>query len=187
MLSWSINKKINSSCRDSCCKIIEHEINKKEEKSVKILFNKTEDKSAEFLKKYGKIRLISYDTHRKDHGPGRIELKIEKDTIQIPNIKIIDNIVLDKYFSKKIVEVLLSRENKCIVSDCYFPRHLILFYKQNKIVDFYEFCAECGGSRQSKNINFPHLCSEKGDRIIRIFKEMKLKNDGEDGGDYQYF
>ena len=73
------------------------------------------------------------------------------------------------------------------MADCYNPRHLILFYKQNKIVDFYEFCAECGGSRQSKNIIFPELCTGKGDRIIEIFKEMRLKNDGEESENYKYF
>ncbi|WP_298115131.1 hypothetical protein [Flavobacterium sp.] len=148
--------------------------------------NKTEDKTSEFLKKYDKIRLISYNKHRDVFRP-KYELKIEKDTIQIPNIKVIDNIVLDKYFSQKIAEVLLSTEKECIVADCYNPRHLILFYKQNKIVDFYEFCAECGGSRQSKNINFPELCTEKGDRIIEVFKDLKLKNDGEETENYKYF
>jgi len=145
-----------------------------------------ENKTSDFLKKYDKIRLISYNTHR-DVYSTKYELSIENDTVQIPNIKIIDNIVLDKYFSEKIAEVLLSTEDECLMDDCYNPRHIILFYKQNKIIDYYEFCAECGGSVQSKNINFPELCADKGDRIIEIFKEMKLKNDGEETENYKYF
>lgn len=145
-----------------------------------------ENKTAEFLKKYDNIRLVSYNTHR-DVYSSNYELKIAHDTVPIPDIKFIDNIVLDKHYSEKIVDILLSEENQCVLADCYNPRHLLLFYRQDKIVAFYEFCAECGGSRQSKNISFPELCTDKGDRIIEIFKEMKLKNDGEETEDYKYF
>ncbi len=148
--------------------------------------NEQEKKTSKFLKRYDKIRLVSYNTHR-DVYSSKFELKIEKDTIRIPDINIIDNVVLDKHYSEKIAEVLLSTEEECLLADCYNPRHLILFYKQNKIVDFYEFCAECGGSRQSKNIAFPELCTDKGDKLIEIFKEMKLKNDGEESDTYKYF
>lgn len=145
-----------------------------------------EKKTAEFLNRYDKIRLISYNTHR-DVYSSNYELKIENDTIRIPEINIIDNVVLDRHYSEKIATVLLSTEEECLLADCYNPRHLILFYKKNKLVDFYEFCAECGGSRQSKNIGFPELCTDKGDKLIAIFKEMKLKNNGEEGDDYKYF
>ena len=148
--------------------------------------NEKENVTSEFLKRYDKIRLVSYNQHR-DVYRSKKELKIENDTIEIPNIEFIDNIILDKYYSRKIAEVLFSTEKECLVADCYNPRHILLFYKNNKIVDFYEFCAECGGSRNSKNINFPELCSDKGDIIIQIFKEMKLKNDGEETENYQYF
>ena len=148
--------------------------------------NKKEDKNSKFLKKYDKIRLISYNTHRDTYRTS-YELKIENNTIKIPDVKFIDNIILDKYFAEKITDVLFLEENECVLADCYNPRHLILFYKQNKLIDFYEFCAECGGSRQSKNISFPELCSDKGDKIIAIFKEMKLKNNGEESENYQYF
>ncbi len=148
--------------------------------------NKKENKNSKFLKKYDKIRLISYNTHR-DVYRTKYEPKIENDTIKIPNIKFIDNIILNKHFAEKITDVLFSEENECIMADCYNPRHIILFYKNNKLVDFYEFCAECGGSRQSKNINFPELCADKGDKIIEIFKEMKLKNNGEENENYKYF
>lgn len=148
--------------------------------------SKKDNKSSEFLKKYDKIRLISYNTHR-DVYSSNYEPKIENDTVKIPNIKFIDNVILDKYYAEKITEVLFSEENECVLADCYNPRHIILFYKKDKLVDFYEFCAECGGSRQSKNINFPELCTDKGDKIIEIFKEMKMKNNGEENENYKYF
>lgn len=144
------------------------------------------NKNSEFLKKYDKIRLLSYKNHR-DVYTSKYELKIENDTIIIPNVAIVDNVVLDKYYAEKITEVLLSTEEECIMADCYNPRHILLFYKQNKVADFYEFCAECGGSVASKNISFPEICSGKGDRIIEIFKEMKLKNNGEETENYKYF
>lgn len=107
--------------------------------SIFILSCTQKDKKAsEFLKKYDKIRLISYNTHR-DVYSSKYELKIENDTIKIPEIKFVDNVILEKQFSEKIFEVLLSTEDECLLADCYNPRHLILFYKQNKIVDFYEF------------------------------------------------
>jgi hypothetical protein len=148
--------------------------------------NEKDKKTFEFLNKYDKIRLISYNTHR-DVYSSKYELKIENDTIQIPNIKYVDNVVLNEKFSRKIAEVLLSTEKECDLADCYNPRHIILFYKEDKIIDFYEFCAECGGSAQSKNIKFPELCTDKGDRLIEIFKEMKLKNNGEETENYKYF
>lgn len=148
--------------------------------------NEKEKKTSDFLKRYDKIRLISYNTHR-DVYSSKYDLKIENDTIKIPEVEFVDNVILEKQFSEKIAEVLLSTEDKCLLADCYNPRHLLLFYKQNKIVDFYEFCAECGGSRQSKNIYFPELCTDKGDKLIEIFKEMKLKNDGEESDTYKYF
>ena len=151
-----------------------------------IYCSKKENKTTEFLKKYDKIRLISYNKSRDVYSTD-YEPIIENDTVRIPNIKFIDNMILDKHFSEKITEVLFSEENECVLADCYNPRHIILFYRKNKLVDFYEFCAECGGSRQSKNINFPELCTDKGDKIIEIFKEMKLKNNGEETENYKYF
>jgi hypothetical protein len=148
--------------------------------------NKKDNKTTEFLNQYDKIRLLSYNTHRDVYG-SKYELKIEDDTVQVPNIKYVDNVVLNEKFSRKIAEVLLATENECVLADCYNPRHIILFYKANKIIDFYEFCAECGGSTSSKNIKFPALCTGKGDRLIEIFKELKLENDGEETENYKYF
>ena len=126
---------------------------------------KKEDKISSFIKRYDKIVLLSYSEHR-DIYRNREELKIENDTIIIPKVKFIDNVTLDNKFSRKIVEVLYSKNKDCSYADCYKPRHIILFYKKNKIVDFYEFCAACGGCRESKNINFPEFCSQKGFKMI---------------------
>lgn len=142
--------------------------------------------STEFLKEFDKIRLVSYNTKR-DVYSSDYELKIENDTIKIPNVKFIDNVVLKKDESDKIFQILLSSPEIGTLADCYNPRHVFLFYEKNKMVDFFEFCAECGGSRASKNIKINSFCTEQGRELIKVFKEMKLKNDGEESDTYKYF
>ena len=76
----------------------------------------------------------------------------------------------------------LNTENCCLLNNI-----ILLFYKNNKLIDYYEFCASCGGSTQSLGMNISSICIEQGQELIKIFKEMKLKNDGEEGLDYKYF
>lgn len=141
----------------------------------------------ESFDKYDKIRLVSYSEHRKEAEKTDI-IKLVNDSIEIPKVQIIDNIVLDNLFSDKILKILSSKDYKdCSYADCYQPRHVLLFYKNNSIVDFYEFCASCGGSRQSKGIKVSDICSEQGIQLVKVFKEMKLKNNGEEGDDFKYF
>jgi hypothetical protein len=140
---------------------------------------KKEEQSTFFLKKYDKIRLISYhkprDIYNSPHQP-----KIENDTIEIPNIHCIDNILLKPDSSKKIYEILLSNEQNCLLADCYRPQHMLLFYKQNKLLGFYEFCNSCGGNA-SQNIKMPPFCSSKGEKMMALFEVMKLQNTGNTG------
>jgi hypothetical protein len=146
-----------------------------------------EVQSDEFLKDFDRIRLISYNTKREVYN-SNYELKIENDTIKIPNINFIDNVVLKKNESDKIFDILLTFPEKCTLADCYNPRHILLFYKKNKMVEYFEFCAECGGSQSSsKRIKINSICSEQGKQLIKVFKEMKLKNDGEESDTYKYF
>ena len=141
----------------------------------------------ESFDKYDKIRLVSYSEHRKEAEKTDI-IKLVNDSIEIPKVQIIDNVVLDNLFSDKILKILSSKDyNDCSYADCYQPRHILLFYKNNSIVDFYEFCASCGGSRQSKGIKVSDICSEQGIQLIKVFKEMKLKNNGEEGDGFKYF
>ncbi|WP_333599891.1 hypothetical protein [Flavobacterium sp.] len=155
-------------------------------KSEPIVNTENYELTNKFLSGFDNIKLISYDTHRDDYS-SNYQLKIENDTIKIPEVKYIDNVDLDNKFSKKIFRVLLSENKNCTMADCYNPRHILLFYKKDKLVGFYEFCAECGGSRQSENIKIAPICTKKGDELIAIFKEMKLKNDGEESENYKYF
>ena len=146
-----------------------------------------EVQSNEFLKEFDEIRLVSYNTKR-DIYSSNYELKIENDTIKIPSVNFIDNVILKKKESDKIFNILLKFPEKCTLADCYNPRHIILFYKKNKMVEYFEFCAECGGSQSSsKKIKINSICYEQGKELIKVFKEMKLKNDGEESDTYKYF
>ncbi len=134
---------------------------------------------------YDKIRLISYNTARIDRD-GKLPAIVDND-INISGVEFVDDVTLTPTQSEKIIEVLQAKESECVMADCYNPRHILLFYKQAKLVGFYEFCAECGGSMQSENLKLQSICTAQGDELIQIFKEMKLRNDGEESEDYKYF
>ncbi len=54
---------------------------------------------------------------------------------------------------------------------CYNPRDILYFYKNYKLVGFYEFCKECGGSRTSQNLDsLPAFCKEKAFKIEEILQ-----------------
>lgn len=143
---------------------------------------KRKDSVDHLINQYDSIRLISYDKARIGDA-----LQIKKGTIRISNIKFIDDLILDGKYSKQILSVITSKSDVCSVADCYNPRHILLFYKKNKVAGFYEFCVECGNSSKSDNLKLQSICTEQGDTLIEIFKEMKLKNDGEEDENYQYF
>lgn len=130
---------------------------------------------------YDKIILLSYDRPR-DEYLAKSELNIKNFKISLSKIKIVDSIDLNENQSKKILEILNLPIEVGSMADCYNPRHILLFYKNSKLIGFYEFCAECGGCRKSDNINIPMLCTENGEKLIKLFKEMNLKNTGEDKG-----
>lgn len=139
-----------------------------------------------FINKYDEIKLISYNSHRKYALRDNPTIEIKNDKVIIKGVKIVDNVILNNKYSKKIFNVLFSTKKECSVADCYNPRHILLFIKAKKIVGYYEFCAECGRGKMSKNINIQSICREHGDDLIKIFKEMKLKNNGEETEDYKY-
>lgn len=144
------------------------------------------EKTKEFLKKYDKIRLISYNQHR-DTYSNNDSISIINDTIKIPQIEIVDNIELHQNYSEKIFSILLSEKRKGTMADCYYPRHILLFYKNSKIIGFYEFSVGCGGCTQSDKIDIGYINTEQGKELIELFKEMKLKNNGEESDNYKYF
>ena len=151
-------------------------------------FKKVEVEKAEqnLFSQYDKVRLLSYNHHR-DVYRGKNEITISHNEIKIDSVEFVDDIILNEKYKRKISNAITKETGECSVADCYNPRHLLVFYKNEKPIGYYEFCAECGGSRQSKGIMMPSICSEQGDALIEVFKELKLKNNGEETEDYQYF
>ncbi|RZJ71565.1 hypothetical protein [Flavobacterium sp.] len=143
--------------------------------------NKKNDEVSIFINQYDAIRLVSYNHHR------TAALKFTDNDLQIENTKFVDDISLNADQSYKIFKVLFSPPEIGTLADCYYPRHILLFYKQKKIIGYYEFCAACGGSEQSQNIKIPSIVTEQGAQLVKIFKEMKLNNNGEDNGEMPYF
>jgi hypothetical protein len=156
--------------------------------SENIDFKVVENKTIEVFKPYDKIVLLSYNQHRDAYGKNCF-VKIKNNTIKISNVKIIDSIVLNEEYRNKIQTILgKTTDNKnCTMADCYNPRHILLLYNQNELKGFYEFCTECGGGYQSKGLAIPIICTEQGDKLIKVFKQMSLKNDGEESENYKYF
>ncbi len=145
------------------------------------------NKPLSILEQYDKVRLISYNHHRRNY-PNQKDIVIKDNNIVISNVEFVDDVILEKKYKTKIFNILETEYRNGSFADCYNPRHILLFYKGNELIDYYEFCAECGGSRQTdglKTIN--SICAEQGDLLIEVFKELKLKNNGEETEDYQYF
>lgn len=87
-----------------------------------------------------------------------------------------EKIILNKNQQKELVNLMVC--DTCIPSElpaaCYMPRHLILFkHANNKILGYNEFCFECIGSRQSKNLeNFQKFCLND---MSLLFKKFGIK------------
>jgi len=139
------------------------------------------------FEQYDKVRLLSYNHHRDAHT-GKNEINISDNEIQIDEVEFVDDLILSEKYKRKISNAIANvNTDECLMADCYNPRHLLVFYQKDKLVGYYEFCAECGGSRQSEGVKMPSICGQQGDALIEIFKELKLKNNGEETEDYQYF
>ena len=80
----------------------------------------------------------------------------------------------------KLLHVYRVDFDNCFISTsenmCYRPHHVILFYQQNKVIDFLELCFECGGFLSS-NKAFDDIlqCEEKYDLLKILFKKIGIK------------
>lgn len=133
-----------------------------------------------FFGSIDKVKLISYPTRTSWNKKEPFDYSSKKEVI-VQNDKIVDDIILKDSDLNSILKILESgdEENFDAVG-CYEPRHMLQFYKKNKLVAYYEVCLECGTSRNTKNLNFlPGFSMEKGGKLKEIFKKLGLKNYGE--------
>ncbi|MBC5836146.1 hypothetical protein G6N05_14545 [Flavobacterium sp. F372] len=147
----------------------------KEEKSLKTI-DIVSKKGNNFFETIDKVRLISYSS-RTQWNPNEPFDYYSKKEIVIPEDKIVDDVILSEKDKNSIISILKKDyKEKCTNAACYEPRHMLQFYKKNKLVAYVEFCSECGGSRESKNLKFlPSFCIEKGQELNNIFIKLGLK------------
>lgn len=132
-----------------------------------------------------KIEIWSYPErnswHYKDtvkHYHYSEDLKIEDGKLNIANNQNIKEIVV---LNKDQIEIFYHdfyNSKICdgdVVSACYYPRHLIVFYNEkNEVVNALELCFECSQMKALNNFNYPSLCEDKIDLIIKDFKSFGI-------------
>ncbi len=142
---------------------------------------KVNQNAKSFLESIDKVKLYSYPSRimwDTINGKSNERIKFEKGTLIFDKTKVIDSLILTDEQRNKIFNILLDTkwENKGMQAACYEPRHLFSFYKENKIVGYYEVCLECGGWDCNKELDtLPMFCIEKGEVMKEIFKSFKLK------------
>lgn len=90
---------------------------------------------------------------------GKIDLRMRLDSSQIYKIA-----------------AILNDTTGGRVADCYDPHHAILFYKNGKIIAYYEFCLECGKAKQSDNLRFPAFCLEKASALAALLESFGVSS-----------
>jgi hypothetical protein len=113
------------------------------------------------LKDLSKVELLSYeDRMRWDKRNTKEENKYTKDLVvdyklNFDSTKIKERVILNSALKTELLQ--LMTQDTCtieeFVSDCYMPRHMILFRDQkNRIIGYKELCLSCKGFRESKNL-----------------------------------
>jgi hypothetical protein len=123
--------------------------------------------------KSDKIELVAYD--RRD--------SYSNDELIRDGKFIVPDILQRQSLSKHQIDSLLSilhnfsravSENDEFEADCYDPHHSIVFYQKGQAIAFYEICFSCGGTRQTKDVDFGLFCSEKLCFLQHFFKYCKV-------------
>lgn len=116
----------------------------KKDKEVENLFSKTKK-----IEIYAFYDINNWD--RKDNTNYIINNKIE-----IPEKYLRNKIVLNDNQTLKLKKSLVKTKVKIEErADCYDPRHVIVFYKENEeILGYVEICFSCINTKSSENLKF---------------------------------
>jgi len=86
----------------------------------------------------------------------------------------IDSILTDSLFS--IFYNYKSIDSMHIRAACYNPRHAILFYKGQTLIEYFEICFECAGTEYlRKESSFPGFCNEQWSYLKQFFRNAGIK------------
>jgi hypothetical protein len=132
-----------------------------EKKALDSIFNQTK-----------KIEIIAfYDRdkwEREDYS--NITDNIKENKVEIKEKYLRNRIILDDSQIKKLKKGLSSCEPVYIISDCYLPRHAIIFYDKNdNIFGFIELCFDCNGYISSPNLKFLSDCALRQEDLFKEF------------------
>lgn len=123
-----------------------------------------------------KIVLVSYQSRVVTMEKGN-DL-IAGGTFKVDNIK--QRVTLNKNQADSLLSILYNFnsfpagvDTSMVQADCYNPRHSIVFYKRNEAIAFLEICFECGGTVQTKGVDFGEFCPEKRCMLQNFFKANK--------------
>jgi hypothetical protein len=129
-----------------------------------------------------KIEIISYDsTSARSFFGGRINRNGSlHDSLSQNGIR--ERVVLYTGQIDTIYSILydykFSNDNTLEESAaCYNPRHAILFYKANKLIEYLEICFECQRIEfVDRRSNFGIMCDDKWCYLIEYFKKCGIKS-----------
>jgi hypothetical protein len=117
-----------------------------------------------------KVELVSYECRRDSYSNDNL---IFNEQFSVVNIK--QRVSLGKSQQDSVFSILYNYKPlpvglDTLQADCYNPRHSIVFYEKSKAIAFFEICFECGGTRQSKGVDFGQFCPEKMCMLQTFFK-----------------
>ncbi|HEV7231374.1 MAG TPA: hypothetical protein VGO45_08610 [Bacteroidia bacterium] len=84
----------------------------------------------------------------------------------------VDRIILNKSQTDSLFSILYNYKpldpggNS---TDCYEPRHAIVFYQNNRATAFIEICFECNRTIRTHGIDFGLFCSDKYSMLRNFF------------------
>ena len=175
----------------------EEKLKKPEFKIIETSVSKSIKKREFPLKNVAKIEFLSYPDRitwgtisYKGEIPFRKNL-IENQKFTFDSTMIKERIVLNEIQKKELFALMVC--DTCVPEEmaaaCYQPRHLILFKdKKNKIVGYQEFCFQCVGLRESKNLEgFEKLCFSDMNKLFRKFGiKYFVENDEDNQKEYHF-
>jgi hypothetical protein len=114
-----------------------------------------------------KVRLISFRAHLR-----RYPFKED----QVVEDSVVESKLLSKYDTQKLTDIIYNnfyygRSAYGVASQCFHPRHAIVFYNATGVVEAYVLiCFHCRNYRPSSDkVSFGDECSDKTEKIRKFF------------------